>query len=186
MVHTNPPYDVSSVADNQGNAWSAVTTLVDTSGDGDEQFAYAANATTGTAMTVTLNMSTSSGEGDSDVLLFDVTGAGTVPFDKMITANGNEVSGSSFTGPPITPSTANGACFSIMGLASSTVSAVTPGNFLPSITSPEGPEAPNDNNNGWSVYYNPDTQSFSNTWTNIGGPVNNWGVIVSCFKASGN
>ena len=127
-----------------------------------------------------------SGEGDSDVLLFDVTGAGTAPFDKMTTANGNETAGSSFTGPPITPSTANGACFSIMGVASNTLAAVSPGNFLPSVTSPEGPQAPNDNNNGWSIYYNPDRQSFSSTWTNIGGPVNNWGAIVSCFKASGN
>jgi hypothetical protein len=186
MVHTAPLYDVSGVADNQGNAWSTVTTLVDTSGDGDEQLAYAANATTSTTMTLTLNMSSSSGEGDSDVLLFDVTGAASAPFDNMITANGNESAGSSFSNPPITPSTANGMCLSIMGVASNTLHSVSPGNFLPSITSPEGPQAPNDNNNGWSVYYNPDTQSFSSRWTNIGGPVNNWGVITSCFKASGN
>jgi hypothetical protein len=186
MVHTSPLYDVSSVADNQGNAWSAVTTLVDTSGDGDEQLAYAASATTSTTMTVTLNMSTSSGEGDSDVFLFDVTGAGSAPFDHLITANGNESAGGSFTSPPITPSTPNGMCLSIMGVASNTLAAVSPGNFLSSLTSPEGPQAPTDNNNGWSVYYNPDTRSFSSTWTNTGGPVNNWGVIASCFEASNN
>jgi len=186
MVHTTQLYDVSSVADNQGNAWSSLTTLTDTSGDGDEQFAYAPNATTGTAMTVTLTMSANSGEGDSDVLLFDVTGADSAPFDKMTTANGNETAGTSFTGPPLTPSAANGACFSITGVASKTLTAVTPGNFLSSVTSPEGPEAPNDNNNGWSVYFNPDASSFSSTWTNNGGPVNNWGTIVSCFKAPGN
>ena len=186
MVHTAPPYDVSGVADDQGNAWSTVTTLVDTSGDGDEQVAYAANATTSTTMTLTLNMSSSSGEGDSDVLLFDVTGAAGAPFDNMITANGNQSAGSSFSSPPITPSTANGMCLSTMGVASNMLIRVSPGNFVSSVTSPEGPQAPNDNNNGWSVYYNPDTQSFSSTWTNMGGPVNNWGVIAACFKASGN
>jgi Bacterial Ig domain len=184
MLHPDPLYDVSTVFDSAGNTWSDVTTLLDTGGDGDEQFTYAANATTDTTMTITLNMSTSTGEHDSDVLLFDIAGADRTPLDQMTTANDVQTAGSSFTGPAITPRTANGLCISIVGVDSSTVTAVTPGTFLSSITEPEAVIAPNDNNNGWSVYYNPDTNSFSSEWANSGDPVGAWGTIVSCFEAA--
>jgi len=189
---------ISSVKDNASNSWvSAASTL----GGGENcvaQIVYAANASTGPGLggiTVTLQPGITAG--DDMFVLYDVAGAAQAPFDKAITALGEQASGGNLTTTAITPSTANGLILNQVAIDFHTINGVVgTGNVLDSVVNAYDDNDPPtggtdtstlDMDNGYSHIYNTSTDqvTFVYTYTNpSNGGVQDWGSVAVAFAGT--
>jgi hypothetical protein len=190
---------ISNLTDSAGNTWQ---TAGETQGGGQfawVQILYAANASTSPNlgnMTSTLSGSTSS---DSMLVLYDVTGAATSPFDKAVTNGGNQTTQGPLTALSITPATSNGIVFSQLGVDFHSVLGLTaPANVIDDtdVNNLDNNDPPNggtdvstlDMDNGYAHIYNSGTGSLTFTWTyttDTPGGVQLWGAVATAFMASG-
>jgi hypothetical protein len=188
-----PGRNISSLTDTNGNTYKGTGSPLNNNGSGDLQIFYAASATPGTANQITLNTTGAESSG-STLVLFDVAGAASSPFDasagrQNLTGNQPVNKPGSITGPTITPSTPNGLCLASIGVNGpgggqiTYVNGVSPGNFLSSTNNTETTPWPNDQNNGWADYFNPDKTPIVWTWSNMGAGQDDWASLAACFEA---
>ncbi len=184
-LHTGP-WSVAGITDNQGNAWQSADGIVSNSQSGDGQIFFAPNAscsTSGTNVLVNVFFGGQQNPG-STIVFYDVTGAASSPLDTATNAQGDEEFGTTINGFSIMPSTPNGLIIGEMGVdANSVVGLSSPGSFLSVLPSPNEDQYPGDENNGWMMYYNPDTTPYSSVWTMNGEP-GFWINMAAAFKAS--
>jgi hypothetical protein len=179
-------HDITGITDGHGNSYAQAGSPFGNQDSGDNQIFYAANAMTGTAMTGPILTTTGTDISGSTAELFDIAGAATSPFDSTAgvgMAKGNQSTFGNVAAVQITPSTPNGLIISSLGVANNTVSGLSPGLFLSSVVSPETSPWPNDENNGWGLYYNSDTSPVAFVWNTSGGSVGNWAAIAVAFEA---
>ena len=133
---------------------------------------------------------------DMMVLLLDVSGANTAPYDKSGGANGNQTNTASTTLPDgsgnlmqITPSTSNGLVVAVMGLdydyinggSGATTSLVTW--QTPAAAENGNGDDPCDNSDGWGLFYNANTNPITFTWSVPSGTaVQTWAAAAAAYK----
>jgi hypothetical protein len=179
------PRSITGVTDSSSNTWTQAGTGA--ANDSQVQIFYAASATAVGLLTVTVSLTgTNVGHGGT-YMAFEVEGAATSPFDTSSTATGNNSSGN-ITADSITPSTANGLVISAIGNAFNTTTGITTSgsNFISIRSTGEVDPTTNDENNGWSINYNPNTSAIVNVYTHDtvdAAGSGNWAAISAAFKA---
>lgn len=178
---------VSSITDSAGNSWSQIGSDVSNGTDVVNQLYYAPNATTSSALAVTTNLTCINGDSsaDTNVLFLDVAGAATAPYDStagLATATGNATSGTSVTTTSFTPTAANELVFSSVAVATNSLNAVSLGYFLAIPPVPDQQDFLGDQNNGFAIYYAPNTSAESYVWTETAA-VGLWAALSAAFKA---
>ena len=178
--------DITNIADGNGNLYTQIGTAFGNGDSGDNQVFYAANATTGPAMMGPVLTTAGTPSFGSTVLLFDITGASSSPFDATVglqTASGSQTSSGTLVGVSITPGTPTELVISSIGVANGGISGVSPGYFVSSTSTPETSPSPNDHDNGWAVDYASSGNPQAFAWTTLGGPVGNWASTAVAFAA---
>jgi hypothetical protein len=179
----SPGFDVTGVADSNGNSHVQIGGAFSNADSGDVQTFYAANAATSNSLSLTFSM-TGSPTGGSDFFLYDVTGASSAPYDSAAgrqTASGQQASSGNVAGPVISPSVANGLVIAQIAVSTNSIVGVSPGYFAGSIPSPLGQTNPTNENNGWAFDYPASTSSRQYLWLTQGGDVWNWASTVVSF-----
>jgi hypothetical protein len=183
---------LTSVTDSNSNSYSSTGSAVCASGAGGcSSTYYAQNATVGPGQSLTLNGTA----GVDSAKLFCVSGGSTTSFfDKTATATGDQTTAGNLTGVSITPSTANGLVVSDLSISDNTQAGLTaPSGVLfvgclwsVQSVNPQGC----DENNGWSVFSNPGSSSYTFTWSprsafpsTAAGP---WVNRADAFEAAGS
>jgi Putative Ig domain len=179
---------VTGMTDTNHNTWSqAGTAQIAASGNDTVQTYYAGNATTSGTLGVTLNWSVT--DGDFTILLYDVTGAATSPFDTTAGSNGNQTGAGNLTMPfTLTPAGANELIFTDVIWDYNTAYGLGGGYFDSNMfdgESQSGPE-PIDENNGWGHILTTSNAAVSFTWTvQFGGlPVQYWAGMATAFRSA--
>jgi len=189
---------ITGVTDNAHNTWVSAASTTGGGADTPAQIVYAANATTSpnlSGIKVTLTGTTRT---DDFLVLYDITGAASSPFDIASTASGNQANQGNLTTASITPSTVNGLVLSVTSIYFHTINGtVGLGYNLDSVVNgfddndplnPGGtPPSPLDEDNAYAHVYNASTGtlSFVYTYAQNGGGVEDWGSVATAFKASG-
>jgi hypothetical protein len=198
---------IASVSDSAGNTWSCPGALLSEGVYGGQyaQIVYAANASTSpnlSSIKLTLSNGSSGGKTfQSFLVLYDVAGAATSPYDTGATANGQQTSNGDLTTVSITPSTSNGLVFGQVEVGFQTINGlVGPGYILDSVVNtqdddnPGGPGTQNsslDEDNGYGHVYNENAKGLTFEWTykhslsGGGGEVGAeyWAAVAAAFKA---
>lgn len=178
---------ISGIASTGANT-AAWTSRVAAQDDDAGQMYYAsildsANTTAGSnVITVSLDA-----QNNQDYLLFDVTGAATVPYDKSSKLeNQTQASGTTFTTSSVTPATSNGLVFNVVSVGVGTVTDPTSSSYYGvSATEDDGyfDLSQSDENNGWGIYYNPNTSAVQFIWNELDGPLGAWSSATAAYKA---
>jgi len=158
------------------------------------QIYYAGNAATANNMTMALTRNDNSSDGT--VMMYDITGAATTPFDKD--SGGQAANQTSlvkaFTtcSSCLTPSSSNELVIANQGQnwCTSTASPSPAGSLFDAATdtgnSVDGPQFV-DQNNGWLHYYDTNTNPITVTWTNSCDTAEaEWAGRVATFKSGGS
>jgi hypothetical protein len=198
---------IASVSDSAGNTWSCPGALLSEGVNGGQyaQIVYAANASTSpnlSSIKLTLSNGSSGGETfQSFLVLYDVVGAATAPYDTGATANGQQTANGDLTTVSITPSTSHGLVFGQVEVGFQTINGlVGPGYILDSVVNtqdddnPGGPGTQNsslDEDNGYGHVYNENAKGLTFEWTykhslsGGGGEVGAeyWAAVAAAFKA---
>jgi hypothetical protein len=180
-------HDIVAITDGNGNNYTSTGPPFGLNQSGDSQIYYAAAANTGTTMVGPVLSTIGTDISGSTAILFDISGADTLPFDSaagLVTASGVQ----STTGPipsvTITPSTPNGLVISSIGVTSNTVNGVSPGNFLSAVPVPILSPNHTDQNNGWALNYNSTASPETFVWATQDGPVDSWASIAAAFQSA--
>src|SRR5579859_220254 len=184
-----PGHDLTGVTDGNNNAYLSTGPAFGYGLSGDNQIYYAAGATTRTTLTGPNLSTTGTDISGSTAVLFDVRGAATSPYDMTAgraTASGNLSTAGSVPAATLSPSTTNGLVISSIGIDSTTIVGVSPGNFLSTVPSPVSSPNCVSQNNGWALFYNSTAGPNTFIWTPQGGPVDNWASIAVAFIAAAN
>ncbi len=180
--------NVTAVADSNSNIWTKIGQQpVPPDVDGGAQIWYAKNATLTANMTVTLttNVTLTS----ADTVFYGIKGLSTDPLDTsygtsgFASASGNQTVGGNLSTVTGTPSTANGILISAVSITSNTLTGLVTGNADMVYSTSEAAANSLDENNGKGHFYNPDTSSFTFTWTE-NAAVGSWGGGATAFKAA--
>ena len=198
---------IASVSDSAGNTWSCPAALLSAGVNGQyAQIVYAANASTSPNLSgITLTLSNGSAGGEtfqSFLVLYDVAGAATSPYDTGATANGQQTSNGDLATVSITPSTANGLVFGEVEIGFQTINGlVGPGYILDSVVNTQDDDNPGgfgtqnsslDEDNGYAHVYNANTDELSFEWTynsSLSGGVEGivgaeyWAAVAAAFEA---
>lgn len=181
---------ISTITSNNGNTWQKRVSKADPTNLAIAEVWDSVNATAspsgGQKITITM---LSGVHGFHDILLYDVSGAATAPFDITANANGNQ-SGSGLTTlstGSITPTTANGLVVVVAPIGIGTATALAGANQLidTSAQTPQHEPTELDQNNPYGHFYNPDTSAVSWTWTlfNASTGAGDWAYAAASYKA---
>lgn len=167
---------LSSVSSSPANTWSLPAGCLVQIANG-AQWVYAANATTSNTQTVTVTEASYGGA--ESVLIYDIIGAATSPFDSCVTdhSTGTILNHNDITPTSITPTKANGLVMSVIGVQGGTVASLTSPpanqNFMSvTFTGELGNNVPTDRNNGFVSYQNPSMAAVSFVYH--AGDTTNW------------
>lgn len=183
-----PACNVTAITDSKSNTWSFAGASFGNSGSGNLRFGYAANATPDTAMIITVTFTGTNTSGDT-IVFYDIEGANTSPFDSTAgnpTASGTDAGTGSHTisTASITPSTADGFCFSMIGVTNpAPINAVSPGQLVSATSTPETSSGDMDENNGWGVEANSTTSARTYVYTDPISSAGQWAAMAVHFKA---
>ncbi|MGC2504701.1 MAG: hypothetical protein WA400_21430, partial [Silvibacterium sp.] len=183
------------ISDSQNNTWKATGTVA-TAADATSQMAYAGNATTAATLSITVgrhgDISTDATNDNDNLLLYDITGAATSPFDNDAGTTGNQttqVSSLTTCSSCLSPTTSSGIVLLNANwewCTATTLSAPSGAVFDSAFTtmnSVDGPQ-PVDQNGGWAHFYNTSTSTITATWTmTCDQAESDWAGRVSSFKA---
>jgi hypothetical protein len=142
--------NISSIASTPGNTWTKVTLPpVDTT---DPQMLYAANAVTGPNLEFAINASAAF----LQFVIYDVTGAATVPFDSAAKASGNNASNGPILGAPQISSTGRGLIIATLPMGHGPpVNCTTAGCLFDGVTYPgEADGSTFESSDGYAHLYN--------------------------------
>jgi hypothetical protein len=171
--------EIISITDNHSNTWTATGDTLSGQSGGLVRGFYAKSPTLDGDLKLTLNLTSCScvGPPGGDIFLFETTGldtTATLVNGRIVhaTATGSDDTTPTFTGASVTPHASGGLIFSFISAANhgsgtpDLISGVSPQRFLSS-TDPvdEIHTWPNDNNNGWAIYKNPNTSTVTSTWS---------------------
>lgn len=192
LTFTNASAVISSITDTKSNSWAGTGAAVGSGSPNTELEIWRAdNSTPDTALTITFNWSANVGGiagGDTHIVLYDIVGAATSPFDVRATATGNQTSAGNLSTVSITPLTANGVIICMGDIDAHTASGVTGSVVSDICVTPlmDGGGNDLDEDALWAHFYNPDTTSTTFTFTiqhNTAG-VLLWGTVAAAFKAA--
>lgn len=121
-----------------------------------------------------------------DIILLDVAGAATAPFDKSAVTTGDQTSGPYLSVPSlITPSTTNGLVVAVIAQQNNVMttiySPVADQYNINTLDANEPPFTLDDCAAGWGIMYNTTTGAVSWDW-NVTGPVGNWAAATAAYK----
>ena len=182
---------LSLPTDGNSNTWAWAGSALSFTGSGQLRIAYAANATTSTTMTgPNFAFSGVNTSGDT-IVLYDVTGAATSPFDSTAgnptsTGTDSTTTAHNINTASITPSTTNGLIISMVGVTNpGPVDTVSPGTIIACTSSPEASSGDMDENNGFGIEYNSTTanRTYSYHFPATVGGAGNWAAMAAAFKA---
>lgn len=178
---------LTAITDSSSNTWTATGANLVNGGSGNVRGFYVKAPTLSALLTLTLTIG-GPGSGGSTFMFYECKGMDqTAPFDVQGTNTGTQAAGTSFAGASVTPLHANGLVFSTVGITSNTVTGATLPAGVKFISSTDPNEEvspwPNDQNNGWSVYENPNLTAVQVTWSNDI-HVDAWASIADAFKAA--
>jgi hypothetical protein len=180
------PFAICGITDNQSNPWQAAHPAQDNGTDGDGvQMFYAPNATASANSTgVLLNVAHGGVNSGVTLILYDVTGASTSPFDTATGAVGDNEEFTPTAGAAIPPSAPNELVFAEISVDNGSVTGVqSPGSFLSIGPTPDTADYPADENNGWLIYYDPNTSNYQSVWKS-NEIIATWGSMAAAFKAA--
>jgi hypothetical protein len=179
---------INSITDTNGNTYTACGAVSNGQGGSQSRIWRAENATCSSDNVLTVTHSDNAA--DSTILVYNIIGAASSPFDLYVTATGNNGSpGSVLNAPNITPTTANGLVIGCTGIDFDTLNGlVAAGLVFDSIVfdgeSTSGPDCM-DENNGWGHYYNPNTSQVVFSWTEVDSQhIGGWDACAAAFKAA--
>jgi hypothetical protein len=200
-LFNGPSYGITGVSDSASNTWASVTNNTPT-GCGSPAYPtpiwYAANAATSPTLshiTVTVGGTNSGGVMFN---LYDITGAGTSPFDQAAIAGGDQSSSGNLLTTTLTTSTANGLVLNDTAIGYHTLNGmVGSGYVLDSVVNSSDNDAAStdgtndstlDEDNGNAHIYNATTSpvTFIYTATTTGTPsgIQCWGSTAASFIAA--
>jgi hypothetical protein len=171
---------INAVSDNKGNTWTRST-----AGVASPQLFYASNATTGTDMSV--NVTVANGNG-LVIILWDIAGAATSPFDSEVQANGAQSGAGDdiVNAPLIRPATANGLVIAVIneytGPPSSMIGAGQVADHI--FYAGETDASLMDFGDGTAHIFNADASPIAFGWRQTNHPpTSGWTAIAVAFKA---
>lgn len=185
-VAANAP-TITNMSDNDGNTWAITSASVENDSRVNMWYGRNAAANSNSVVTITSNVST----GDYTAQCFDIIGAHATPYDVGGTATGTQVIAGNVTTVTLNPTTSNGICIGTLGVAFNTNTGIASptGAYFHSSTyggqSIDGPSTP-DENNGWAIYYNPDTSALTFIFSEKDPTraVGQWAAQAAAFKAA--
>ena len=173
---------ITNVTDSKGNTWTKLA------GESLEspQVWYAVNATPGSDLTISFNVDNGTG---IVVIVWDITGAATAPFDKFAEATGAQASaGDDITGAPvITPTTANGLVIGLLNHYTGPPTSMIGTGYVADHVFYTGQTDGSilDMGDGTAHIYNPDTSPLSFGWQQTSHPpTSGWFAIAVSFQAA--
>ncbi len=121
-----------------------------------------------------------------DIILLDVAGAATAPFDKEAVKTGDQTSGSYLSVPSlITPSTTNGLIVAVIAQLNNVLTTIyAPAANQYNINTLDANEPSynlDDCAAGWGIMYNAATSAVSWDW-NVTAPVADWGAATAAYE----
>jgi hypothetical protein len=178
---------VTSVADNNNNAWAQAGTTQIQAGNDVTQAFYAGSATTSGNLRLTVHWDATNG--DFSFFLYDITGAAASPLDTFGGATGSQSTAGNLTMPfTITPAQAGELVFAEVIWDYNTGAGLVGSGWLFDTNTfdgenQSGPE-PIDQNNGWGHYITTGTSPVSITWQTMyaGLPTGSWSGTAVAFK----
>ncbi len=178
---------VTSVADNNNNAWTQAGTTQIQAGNDVTQAFYAGSATTSGNLRLTVHWDATNG--DFTFFLYDVTGAAAAPLDTFGGATGSQSTSGNLTMPfTISPAGAGELIFAEVIWDYNTGAGLVGSGWLFDTNTfdgenQSGPE-PIDQNNGWGHYITTGTSPVTITWQTMypGLPTGSWSGTAVAFK----
>ncbi len=178
---------VTSVADNNNNAWAQAGTTQIQAGNDVTQAFYAGNAATSGNLRLTVHWDAT--DGDFTFFLYDITGAAASPLDTTGGATGSQSNAGNLTMPfTISPAAAGELVFAEVIWDFNTGAGLVGSGWLFDTNTfdgedQSGPE-PIDQNNGWGHYISTGTSPVTITWKTMysGLPTGSWSATAVAFK----
>jgi hypothetical protein len=178
---------VTSVADNNNNAWAQAGTTQIQAGNDVTQAFYAGSATTSGNLRLTVHWDATNG--DFTFFLYDITGAAASPLDTFGGATGSQSNAGNLTMPfTISPAQAGELVFAEVIWDYNTGAGLVGSGWLFDTNTfdgenQSGPE-PIDQNNGWGHYITTGTSPVTITWQTMyaGLPTGSWSGTAVAFK----
>ncbi|HTB79030.1 MAG TPA: hypothetical protein VK762_37560 [Polyangiaceae bacterium] len=172
---------VTGMTDSSGNAWSGTKT--EAGGDAISQLYYAGSAVTSGSLQLSLSWSYTGS--DETVIVYDIVGASSAPFD--VSAGGSGTSnGGNLTLPfTITPAGAGELVFVATPWDFDTAGGLMGGLIDTMTTSGESQDGPFpiDENNGWGHAVSTSTSPIQFTWVPLfNGEFGNYSAVAAAFK----
>lgn len=178
---TNSPINaISAITDTPGNSWDCSKNTGST-----PLIAFAPNATP--SITNVLRLVYDTG-GQLFIVLYDVVGAATSPYDTKAVASGTSSSTNADVthAPDITPSTANGLVVvcNTMGLGPPSGVDLPVGGIFDGLHYTNKSDTGADSGDGYAHFWNPSTAAEAWSWTMANGSVaTSWAALALVFKA---
>jgi uncharacterized repeat protein (TIGR01451 family) len=189
---------IGGVTDSNGNAWlSAASTPGPPGGNPTgAQIVYAPNASTGSTLTnISLNLSPACSSGDCNLVLYDIAGATTSPFDKARTATGNQLNAGPVTMTSLTTAAGNELTLAVASINFHTINAANGAGYVldsqvnafdDNNASPGTHPSRLDMDNAFAHIYtaSPSTVTFSfsaTTRTSSPSGISFWGSVAAAF-----
>jgi hypothetical protein len=182
---------ITGVSDGNGNTWSLPLSALETN-QYAAQVIYAANANTGPNLgSIRLTLSGGNVTQQAILVLYDVAGAGSAPFDKATVTNGNQRSRGIFSSSQITPSTSGGIVFCTTPISFGTIQ--TSNYICDAVVNTQDNDNPGnggtqnsslDEDNGYAHVYNTTTSALTFQWgmTSTSPAAGYWGSAAAAFK----
>ena len=191
--------NISAISDSHSNHWLHIGLVSSSNGSGDIDLWYTDHGSGGSGTTpvcspdMTVTLTVSAALADADMVIYGVqglspsaaldTGFGT---SGLAQASGTQTVAGNLTSVSGTPSTANGLIVCTCGVDSPQIRSLTSGNSDTTYSPQEASAGELDENNGKGHYYNPNTSSFTFTWTTGGSALQGWAAAAAAFMASAN
>jgi hypothetical protein len=189
-----PPVPISAISSSPSATWSTGASALNSSGAYAQIF-YGQGMTCNSALTITPAYDNPvSGGGLSFLVMLDIAGASASAHDVDSISQGDQTDPAQTLSPnTITPSTANGLVVAATSWFYCTVEEAAPGIYAGIATNSGnssncdsgGNTSPSSLNedNGMALYYNPNTNPITITYTETG-TVGPWAAVASAFKAA--
>ena len=172
---------VTGMTDSSGNAWSSTKT--EAGGDAISQLYYAGSAATSGSLQLSFSWSYTGS--DETVIVYDIVGAASAPFDGSAGGSGTSNGGNLTLPFTITPASAGELVFVATPWDFDTAGGLMGGLIDTMTTSGESQDGPFpiDENNGWGHAVSTSTSPIQFTWVPLfNGEFGNYSAVAAAFK----
>lgn len=181
LAEDSPGVDITSITDTIGNTYTLEAEKDNSAGGKNEAWSAPVSAGTSTNI-ITINFSGS--DAGCFITFIALKNDGGIDDAVTTTLANLDSTHTSIVGASTTPSTVNGLLITLFGVESSTVTAVSPGEFISCTSSPTiGSPAPLMQNNGYAIQFPTSLSAVQRTWT-LDAPPDNYQEINIFVKSA--